>query len=372
MRESVHELNRLPSEFHEDGAPELPELPDEFNRFPRPVKAKEDRSRLRKVMLYLAAAGLLTIAACSLQTKGRGGTAEPAKADENAPVVQATQQPSGTETDAPTAAIEPSLTPAAMPEPTPKPEPVQTPGVHIGYYYRASEVYYALLRISVPERVSSVSFRLLAPDEEEPALQIELTPEQIENAVYQLRAGKREEGFDASEYFAHHAEAELIMELTYTVLGEAGMETRVETLEPDVEDWIYWGFDSADDVDFTEMMFGTAFPNCFVVRIFDTTVDLQMTVGSDAESLKNGDVTISIQIDGREIPAQGSRFIKGGPWPDEDGSSYYICFLVIPIPEDFPQQGTATLTLTRKLIHSDTILVNVKDNVEYSKKENDN
>lgn len=375
MRKSVHELNRLPTEFHEDGAPELPELPDEFNRFPRPAKAKEDRSRLRKVMLYLAAAGVVTLGALSPRVHAD----LPSKADENASVAQTTRQPSGKETDAPVSTIEPSVTPAPTPTPEPKatstpepthaPTPIPTPGVDVGFYYRSSLVYYAMLTISEPEQVSAVSLRLKAPNEEEPALEVELTPQEIANGFYNLRAGDRDEGFDANTFFAHHAEADLLMELTYTVQGEAGEETVVETMEPAVEDWIYWGFDSADDVDFTEMMFGTAFPNCFVVRIFDTTVDLQMTVGSDAESLKNGDVTISIQIDGREIPAQGSRFIKGGPWPDEDGSSYYICFLVIPIPEDFPQQGTATLTLTRKLIHSDTILVNVKDNVEYSKKE---
>ena len=367
MRKSVHELNRLPTEFHEDGAPELPELPDEFNRFPRPATAKEDRSRLRKVMLYLAAAGVVTLGALSPRVHAD----LPSKADDNASVAQTTRQPSGKETDAPVSTIEPSVPPAPTPtpEPTSKPAPVQTPGVDVGYYYRASDVYYAFLLISLPDQVSSVSFRLLAPDDGEPALEVALTPEEIEMGAYTLRVGNRDEGFDANTFFAHHAEADLLMELTYTVQGEAGEETVVETMEPAVEDWIYWGFDSADDVDFTEMMFGTAFPNCFVVRIFDTTVELQLTVGSDAETLSNGDVTISITIDGREIPAEGSRLIKGGPWPEDDGNTYYAYMLVIPIPEDFPQQGTATLTLTRKLIHSDTILVNVKDNVEYSKKE---
>ena len=40
MSRRVHELNQIPTEFHEDGAPELPLLPDEFNRFPK-VEAPE-------------------------------------------------------------------------------------------------------------------------------------------------------------------------------------------------------------------------------------------------------------------------------------------------------------------------------------------
>ncbi|MBR4906097.1 MAG: hypothetical protein IKZ44_04510 [Clostridia bacterium] len=367
MRESVHELNRIPTEFHENGAPEQPELPDEFNRFPRPAKAKEDRSRLRKIMLLLAAAGLVILGVFApLHPDPRPAEAETVQTEKTEtpePTAFATSVPTAVPTPAPTP--EPTPEPTPIPTETPKPTPIPpTPGVIVGYYYRASEVYYALLRISVPERVSSVSIRLTAPDIEEPALEIELTPRQIENGIYQLRAGDRDEGFDANEFFAHHAEANLTMELTYTILSEAGEETVAETIEPAVEDWIYWGFDSEDDI-VGEMMFGTVFPNCFVGRIYDTTVaDLKLTVGSDAEALNNGDAAISILIDGREIPAEGSRLITGGPWPDDDGLTYYAYILVIPLPEDFPQHGTATMTLTRKLIHSDAILVRVKV-VEY-------
>ena len=361
MRETVHELNRIPSEFHEDGAPEIPELPDEFNRFPRPVKTKEDRSRLRKMMLMLAAAGLALIGVFApLSPDSLPAEAEMVQTEITAGPAKTPEASAVT----PTPALTPQPTPT--PEPTPEASPIPTPGVTIGYYYRASEVYYASLHISVPELVSSVSLRLIAPDVEEPALEIELTPEQIENAIYELRVGDREEGFDANEFFAHHAEADLTMELTYTVLGEAGEETVIETIEPTVEDWIYWRFDSEDDVGgIAEMMFGDIFPNCFVVRIFDSpNDDLALTVGSDADTLKNGDVTIRVRIDGREIPAEGGRLLRGRYRYEGDDTIYYDYALVIPIPEDFPQHGTATMTLTRKLTHSDAIIIREKD-VEY-------
>jgi hypothetical protein len=68
MREQVHELNRIPTEFHEDGAPELPPLPDEFNRYPRRAKTEDRRSRLRRSMLLLAASGLTVLGILFPQT----------------------------------------------------------------------------------------------------------------------------------------------------------------------------------------------------------------------------------------------------------------------------------------------------------------
>ena len=51
----------VPTEFHEDGAPEYPVLPDEFNRNAPVVEPEEDKTRLRKIMLYAAATGLLSV-----------------------------------------------------------------------------------------------------------------------------------------------------------------------------------------------------------------------------------------------------------------------------------------------------------------------
>ena len=177
MRRAPHELNQIPTEFHEDGASELPELPDEFNRFPRPNKPRES-SRLRKIMLLLAAAGLTVLGVFALQPKET----------KDLSVAEAQPTPSvQTETEAPVLTTTPTAEPVkaspsptempiptetAIPSETPKETPTPTPGVSVSYYYRASEVYYAMLIVSVPEKVSSVSFQLAAPDAEEPALEI--------------------------------------------------------------------------------------------------------------------------------------------------------------------------------------------------------
>ena len=355
MRKQAHGVNGIPIEFREDSAPEFPVLPDEFNRFPKQLRKEEKRSRRIMRMMLFAAAGLFTLGIFVPVSK------------ENLPIEAEASVPAVTEqTSAPEPTPGPTQEPTAVPTPTPKVTPIPTPGVNVAFYYRASQVYYTSLIISMPERVSSVSMRLIAPGAEEPALEIELTPQEIEDRFYTLRVGNRDDGFDASSYFANHEDADLSMELSYTVQGDAGEETHVETYEPSEELWIYWRYDSEDDVGgIAEMMFGQIFPNCFVVRLYESTdPEQQLTVGDTAESLKNGGVTIGIRIDGREIPAEAGTLYTAKYRYEGDETTFYDYVLVISIPEDFPQHGTAEMTLTRKLTHSDTIIIKMKT-VEY-------
>jgi hypothetical protein len=107
MRKRVHELNRIPTEFHEDGAPELPPLPDEFNRDQKTGTPKEKKeSSIRKAMLVLAASGLVILGVIT-------------------PVVRLQTQPDAN--PEPTAIVEVTTTPEITPEPTSAPTPVPTP-----------------------------------------------------------------------------------------------------------------------------------------------------------------------------------------------------------------------------------------------------
>lgn len=353
----------MPPEFPDDSAKEFAPLPDEFNRDWQAKATKEEEpSRMRKVMLYLASIGVVTLGVISpilgmnrSDPSDAAVIAMPSATAEAAATPLLTPEPTA-QTPADTATSEPTPTP----EPTPKVTPIPTPGVNVMYYYRSSEVYYTMLTLSVPEQITGVSYRLTAPNAEEPALSVELTQQQIEDRVYQMRIGDRDEGFDANAYFANHPEADLMMELTYTIQTDAGEETHTETIAPDVEDWVYWRYDAEDDF-VGEMMFGQLFPGCFVVRIYESLdPDLIISVGSDEETLKNGDVAISVTIDGREIPADMATPYQMMYRYEGDETVYYDYALVIAIPEDFPQHGTATMTLTRKLLHSDTILIREK------------
>ena len=359
MRKRLHEIMDVQTEFHEDGAPEYPVLPDEFNRNAPIVEPETDKHRLRKIMLYFASIGLLSVGLLFLSsphTKDPTASVTPPPAAQASELPALTAQPTATAT--PEATAEPTQAPTATPAPT--------PGVDVIYYYHASLVYYAALNISVPDQVTSVSLRLTAPNDENPALEIELTPEEIAKGYYQLRAGDRDDGFDANAYFAYREETELTMEIRYTASGDAGQETYVETFDPSVELWIDWRYDSEEDIGgIAEWMYGEIFPNCFVVRLYESTdPEQQLIVGSDAGTLKNGGIAIAISIDGREIPADGSTLYSVMfRYPDDD-TVFYDYALVRPVPEDFPQHGTATMTLTRRLSGSDAVIVRIKT-IEY-------
>lgn len=372
MRNKLHENMGVPPEFHEDGAPEYTALPDEFNRFAPIVEPTEERSRIRKVMLYLASAGLITLGFFVPRSDSAAQTVKPTVPAASA-VVEVSETPVATAQ--PTIVSTPAPTPAPTPIPTetPKVTPIPTPGVNV-VYYRMSEVYYADLVVMAPEQVSSVSLRLTAPNVDEPAFTAELSEQQIADRFYKLRAEDRDEGFDASRYLFEHGEEfagldgdpDLTLELTYTCTTDAGEQTYTETYAPDEELWVYWRYDSEDEVGgITEMMFGDLFPNCFTVRLFESEdPDQQLLVGDDAEALNNGGISITVSIDGREIPAEYGKLYKAMYRYEGDETIYYDYVLVISVPEDFPQHGEATMTLYRKLIHSGSVLIRVKT-VEY-------
>ena len=141
--EQSHILNGIPTECHEDGAPELPPLPDEFNRF-APIVTEEEsaakrRHRLHKMLMYLMAAGALGLGlmfpGLSALTNGTGNadaeaeaqtTAAPASSAKPSPTAAPTPNPTDAATAAPTATLRPTSTPepTAVPtqEPTPEPE----------------------------------------------------------------------------------------------------------------------------------------------------------------------------------------------------------------------------------------------------------
>lgn len=137
MRHSVDELNRIPPDYRNDSAKEFAPLPDEFNRFSQPAKRMKKRSSMRKVMLYLAATGLVTLGVITPVVR--------VLPEENPPVAEATeipaaQTPDATEPPVPTRIPTPKPTETATPEPTeiPTPEPTLAPAltgkIHVVVY----------------------------------------------------------------------------------------------------------------------------------------------------------------------------------------------------------------------------------------------
>ena len=61
MTRKTHEILGAPPQFHEDGAPEYVALPDEYNRFAPIITPQKSSSRLMRIMLLLASAGLAVL-----------------------------------------------------------------------------------------------------------------------------------------------------------------------------------------------------------------------------------------------------------------------------------------------------------------------
>ncbi|MBQ6020944.1 MAG: hypothetical protein IJL26_12295 [Clostridia bacterium] len=114
MRQSIEESNRIPPDFPYAGAKEFAPLPDEFNRGVTQKKTPEKKSKkIRKTMLYLAVAGVVTLGVI-------------------APVVKV--NPPGEPPETVETTTEPSP-PTPNETPTPAPAPVVLTGkIHIVVY----------------------------------------------------------------------------------------------------------------------------------------------------------------------------------------------------------------------------------------------
>ncbi len=350
MREQVHELNRIPTEFHEDGAPELPPLPDEFNRYPRRTKTEDRRSRLRRIMLLLAVSGLTVLGILFSRAQKSAADVSPERTAEpgtpNA-VVEATATPG--QSEAPALAPTADPTPEPTPEPTAEPEPDADP-----ILIQSSLVFYATVRFSEPDRIEKASMRLWDPNIGETAAEHTFTREEIDAGVYAA------ERFDANGFAYEHGEAyagigrepEMVLETTVTYRTETGEETVVKTSEAEVVPWVNVNFDTEEDVGgIIEMMYGTVYPNCFVVRIERTETDHpQVVFGDDPSGIGEGGILITVSVDGMTLTGV---FDPVAMYADVEGDRmYFYPVYAVPLPETFPEHGTAHVQIRQRLTGS--------------------
>ena len=128
MRNSIEELNQRPPEFSVDSAKEITPPPDEFNRTAARKKPEKKRSSLRKVMLYLASAGLVTLGVIKPVIRVDPPEGEPAAVQETpspSAVAEAVFTPAAAET--PAAVQTETNAPAPTPVPVVTPEPTEVP-----------------------------------------------------------------------------------------------------------------------------------------------------------------------------------------------------------------------------------------------------
>ncbi|MBQ6331348.1 MAG: hypothetical protein IJI34_01095 [Clostridia bacterium] len=246
------------------------------------------------------------------------------------------------------------------PEPTPfdefTPEPETEPCVDV-IFYRAAQVYSVALKLNAPERIADVTFRFRHSLSGDVALEVKLTPEEIASGTYVS------DPFDANEFFYEHMQAypdtveepELMMETMYTIRTSEDVKTIVEVTEVEATPWVNVNYDSEEDVGgIVEMMYGTVYPDCFVVRIEEAkTFPLRVVFGDDPEVLQNGDVLITVSVDGALLTGE---FDPTAVYFDEyNGERVFYIVFAVPRPESFPEHGTAEILIRQKLTNHDFI-----------------
>ena len=430
----------LPPEYHEDGPPEYPTPPDEWNRFAPVVEPVRTKSRLRKVLLLLVA-GLPLLGFFS-PLKAVLPAAEPEEpvetylvqawheppsgarvtltvdgSDQTADGVTGVNVPEGAvvrvhydvsmwsyteddvslggtmlegalyETDeplafrvgqgggvihfylnfpsdvsepsAPDATPEPTGSPAPTPEPTPDPSPDVTV-----VYYNTSSVFHGHIDLNMPERISAVHVQLWDEFTQTAALEYDFTEEDLALGYYEFS------GFDLSEFYWEHREEfdaadtfpNPYLEATITYTGDDGSEqTLTRSARAQGEDWVALSYDEPD-LDWS-WLGGDVYPDCFVARVYPTMQDtIYITMDPD-EELQNGNVFLSITVDGQTLVTDDAYLVKYEDEYTVEGETYVdIMFVyVIPRPKDFPEHGTAHFTITQKLIHYDLIVTRERD-----------
>ena len=133
MRNDIDVINQLPADFETGSAKEFAPLPDEFNREAPPKKPlKKKPSTIRKVMLYMATAGVVTIGVITPVVK-LNPPEEPPKVVETIKPSAPASKPAGLTAVSPKATVRPTDTPkptappTETPSPTPTEEPTPTP-----------------------------------------------------------------------------------------------------------------------------------------------------------------------------------------------------------------------------------------------------
>lgn len=369
MRRSTSELNQIPREFHENGAPELPELPDEFNRSAPVVVYDETarRKRMRKVLMILGAAGVFAFAAFAPRAAEPPAKGE-ADAGEQPPAQSAepgAPTPSdflfSTDSPAPTAETSSGPTPETTSEPTPEPTPEPTheplPGVD-AILIRSSLVYYGTVRFSGTDRITEASMRIGEPNGGETAMEYAFTREEIDSGEYKI------EKFDANGFRSEYADA-LILETTFRYRTASGEETRTERFGAETIPWVNVNYDTEEDIGgILEMMYGEVYPNCFVVRIEEAEKDHpQVIFGDDPSVLEEGGILITVSAEGAMLTGT---FEPVAIYADFDGDK--LCFFpvyAVALPSDFPPHGTAHIVIRQKLVEHDYVFEKSAFEVSY-------
>ena len=369
----------IPPQYHEDGPPEYPAPPDEFNRFaPTDQETERAGSRVMRIMLLLGFTGLslvsmlfsransaaadtgpavLTASAASTQSSGPESAAAVSAAVSSAPAEAPKQDrspaPSGTpspvpsDTPSPVPSDTPSPAPSDTPSPAPSdtPAPKETPAIRALYYCFSSQ-YHLDLKLSDPEELISceaaVTDAVLGND----LLRHTLTAQELALGTYEM------EPFWLDEYwFSHRAEFEEMNAypdpvLTVTaVWSESGEEI---TLTKEAEASYETGWNVRYDAPDAEENEYT-YPGCLYFGTYEQFGMAPLVAVDDLSVVSRGGISISVTAGGVPVPAESCEIREKAYTVFGEETGDYKTEVIIHIPENAPGHGTAHFLITQML-----------------------
>lgn len=291
--------------------------------------------------------------------------------------------------------VSPVPTPAETPQPavTPEPEPPAEPSVTPAetplpqtseqtdelvcdlVFFQFSSSHEGFVKLINQEQVLAATVELWEKNLDTLEWRADMTAEEISNGYYRLPP------FDESETYFNHLDSyrdgdlypELEMRVTLTLGdGSGGAETLNYAASPSAEQG--WGVSYWPD-DYVPLWDGQEYyPGCFAVMSYESAeAPPKLRMGDYQDAVNSGEICVSLSIDGKEVPASGSRVVtraeliyRYGESGDleESGEVLYYTTLIIPHPADAPASGTAHFTVCQKLSGYDLVWVTERD-LEY-------
>ena len=359
MRKRLYEIMGIAPQFHEDGPPEYPAPPDEFNRFPPPEQETERAgSRMMRTMLLLGFSGLSAVgllfsranasaagADPVVQVVSAALTESPSPAEAVGAAVLETPVPTEEPREEETPPVTDTPAPSDTPVPTDTPAPKETPAIDALYFCFSAE-YHLSLKLSDAEELASCEVTVTDRTLGNELFSHVLTQEELAGGRYEM------EPFWIDNYYMEHwsewevlnAYPDPVLSVTAIYRTESG-ET-VLTKDAEATDEIGWTVRyDAPDAEANEY----TYPGCLYFGTYETFGIGPLVAMDDPSVVPLGGISVSVTAGGVKVLPESCTVNERAFMIFDEPTGYYSTYVIIPLPEGAPEHGTARFTVTQML-----------------------
>lgn len=368
MRKRLYEIMGVPPQYREDGPPEYPAPPDEFNRFaPIAQEPERVRSRIMRIMLLFGVSGLTVVGLLFSRANASAADTRPAEliaqADatpspspkaaaavptEDTPVPTETPRPE--ETAVPPSAPSDTLSPAPAetpsPAPTDTPAPRETPAVD-ALYYNFSAQYHLTLTLADAEELTFCEAVITDSVLGHELFRHTLTEEELAAGMFGM------EPFWLDEYwFEHREELEAINAYPDPVLtvravyntADGEVELTKEAKASEETGWsVRYDAPDTEQSDYT-------YPGCLFFGTYEAFGTAPAVAIDDLSVTRYGGISLSVTVGGVSVSKEDCTIKERALTIFDEETGYYMTDVIIPIPENAPEHGTAHFIITQQLM----------------------